>query len=154
MEANEKLVSLLKEKKLIISAAESVTGGKFISTLIEVPGASKIIDRSFIVYSDKAKTEVLGVNPELIKAFGIVSEEVALEMARRVKQISGSDIAVSTTGEAGPNPNEEGIIVGTVCFGVIIRGSEFVYKQVFAGDRLGIIDNAVTFLINDLIYRI
>lgn len=154
MRINEKLIKSLRDKKLKLSAAESVTGGKLISSLIEVPGASKVIDRSFVVYSDQAKVEVLGIDPKLIEAFGVVSEEVALDMARKVKQMTGADVALSTTGEAGPSLNEVGINVGTVCFGMIIDGQEHVFKKVFAGDRLGIIENAVTFILNDLFYRL
>jgi len=154
MKINEKLMIVLMGKKLKLSAAESVTGGKLISSLIEVPGASKVIDRSFIVYSDNAKTELLGIDPKLIEAFGAVSEEVALEMARKVKAMTNADIVISTTGEAGPNANETDIQIGTVCFGLIIDGQEQVFKKMFAGDRLGIIDNAVIFILNDLFYRI
>jgi len=154
MKINEKIVSILKEKNKKICTVESVTGGKIISFLIEVPGASKVIDRSFVVYSDKAKIDVLGIDPKLIKAFGVVSEEVALEMARKTKQISDADIVISSTGEAGPNSNVTEITIGTVCFGLIIDNQEFVFRKIFAGDRIGIIENAVIFILNDLLYRL
>ncbi|XMB71804.1 CinA family protein [Mycoplasmatota bacterium WC30] len=154
MKTSKLLVDLLKEKGLKISTAESITGGKIISSIIEIPGASNITEQSYIVYSNQAKVNVLGVNKELLDAFGVVSEEVALEMARRTKELTQADIVISTTGEAGPNVNDQDIIVGTVCFGLIIDNKEFTHKRVLAGDRIGIIDNATTYILNDLYYRL
>ncbi|MBN2539977.1 MAG: CinA family protein [Bacilli bacterium] len=154
MNINQMVVNELKEQNLKISTAESITGGKLISSLIEIPGASKITEQSYIVYSDQAKESVLGIDPSLISSFGVVSEEVALEMARETKKLTASDIVISTTGEAGPNTKEQGIEVGTVCFGLIVKEKEFTYKKNFAGDRLGIINNAVTFILSELYYKL
>ena len=125
-----------------------------VSSLIEIPGASKVDDQGYVVYSDSAKYDVLQVDTNLIKGFGVVSEEVALAMARGAKERSKANVVISTTGEAGPNPNEESIVVGTVCFGVIIDDLEFTTTKNFAGDRLGIIENAVTYILNDLYYKL
>lgn len=137
-----------------ISTAESVTGGKIISTLIEVPGASNITEQSYVVYSNEAKHQVLGVDNDIIDAFGVVSEEVAIEMARKLKSMTKADIIVTTTGEAGPIPSESGIVVGTVCFGLIIDDREYVNRKIFAGDRIGIMENAVAYILNDLLYKL
>lgn len=154
MNVNQKVVELLTEKGYKICTAESITGGKIISTLIEVPGASRVVEQSYIVYSNQAKIDVLGVDKKVIDAFGVVSEEVAIDMARKAKMISKADIVISTTGEAGPNTNESDISIGTVCFGLIINNQEYTYKRILAGDRLGIINNAVTYILNDLLYKI
>lgn len=153
MDINKGIVELLKEKQYKICTAESITGGKLVSSLIEVPGASKVIEQGYVVYSDQAKQDVLHVDSEVIKGFGVVSEEVALAMARGAKALSLADVIISTTGEAGPNPSEEGIVVGTVCFGIIIKDQEYTTTRTFAGDRLGIINNAVTYILNDLFYK-
>lgn len=154
MESNKVLVELLKTKKLNISTAESITGGRIISKLIEVPGASNITDRSYIVYSNEAKIEVLGVDRQLIESFGVVSKEVALDMVRKLKILTNSDICVSTTGEAGPITSDELISAGTVCIGIIINEEEYVYQRNFSGDRLGIINGTVDNVINDLLVKI
>ncbi len=154
MKTSKLLVDLLKEKNLKISTCESITGGKIISAIIEIPGASNITEQSYIVYSDRAKTNVLGISKELIDAFGVVSEEIALEMARKTKELSNADVVISTTGEAGPNVSEQDITVGTVCFGLIIKDKEYTHKRILTGDRLGIIDNATTYILNDLYYKL
>lgn len=154
MKKNFELVNLLKQKNLKLSTAESITGGKLISTIIEIPGASKITEKSYIVYSNQAKVDVLGVDKQIIEGFGVVSEEVAIEMARKLKTLTNSDIVISTTGEAGPQTNEEGILVGTVCIGLIIQNKEYVYKKIFSGDRLGVMNSVVSFIISDLIIKL
>ena len=90
----------------------------------------------------------------MIDAFGIVSEEVAIEMARKTKKLSNADIIISTTGEAGPNLNDQDITIGTVCFGLIINDEEYTYRRILTGDRKGIIDNATTYILNDLYYKL
>ncbi len=154
MSINKKIVDLLKEKEFKICTAESITGGKLVSSLIEIPGASNIIEEGYIVYSNKAKTKVLNVDFNLITGFGVVSEEVALAMARGALKRSGADVVISTTGEAGPNPNNQDIIIGTVCFAIIIKDKEFTTTKIFAGDRLGIINNAITYILNDLYLKL
>lgn len=143
MNINKLLIEDLENKNLKISTVESVTGGKIASYLIEVPGASKVIEQSYIVYSNKAKEEFLKVDKRTIDKYGVVSFEVALEMARKAKSISGSDVIIATTGEAGPSQNDTSIEVGTVCFGIIIKSKEFAYKKIFKGDRSKIINQAV-----------
>jgi len=154
MDINRKLVELLTKKNLKISTAESITGGRVISTIIEVPGASNITEQSYVVYSNKAKVKVLGVDKEVINRYGVVSVEVAKEMAKKTKELTGADIIITTTGEAGPNLNEREIMVGTICIGIIIKDKEFQYKRMFTGDRLGIINNTVAYVLNDLFMKL
>ncbi|MCK4551460.1 MAG: CinA family protein [Tenericutes bacterium] len=154
MKVNSQIVEILKKKKYKISTAESITGGALISKIIEVPGASNITEQSYIVYSNQAKVKVLGVDMKLIEAFGVVSEEVVLEMARKTKILTNSDIVISTTGEAGPNLDNESIVIGTVCFGLIVNDKEYTYKQIFTGDREGIINNSVLYILNNLLYKL
>lgn len=118
----EQLVNLLKLKKLTISAAESCTGGLFAADLVSVSGASEVLSSSFVAYSEDAKISLLGVKPENIRNYGIVSEQVALEMAKGAVKLSGADIAVGITGFAGPAIDENDSSAGTVCFGFTVNG--------------------------------
>lgn len=151
MALNIEVFELLKERKLKISTAESITGGKIISYLIEVSGASKIIEQSYVLYSKKAKIDVLGVENKIIDDFGVVSQEVALEMARNLKVISKADIAISTTGEAGPTLNEEDVAKGTVCFALVYKDKEFTFKKIFSGERMEIIQASVNFILSEVL---
>lgn len=117
----EQLVSLLFEKKLKISAAESCTGGMFISKLIDIPGTSDIIGASYITYSDDAKINTVGVKAETIEKFGVVSENTALEMAVGAMKTAKSDIGVGITGFAGPS-DDNAPDAGKVCFGFSLKG--------------------------------
>ncbi|MBI9009590.1 MAG: CinA family protein [Tenericutes bacterium] len=150
MRNNYELVELLKLRQLKIATAESITGGKLISTLIEVPGASKITEQNYIVYSNLAKINVLNVSKETIVGFGVVSKEVALDMARNLQRMTKANISVSTTGEAGPTTSSEHTKIGTVCIAIIINSKEFLFEKHFQGDRVEIINKTVTFIINEL----
>lgn len=99
---SQKLFDLLKSKNLKISFAESMTGGFLTAHLVKYSGASQIIKRSFIVYSNEAKEEILKVSPELIRKYGVVSKEVAEAMNNGLREIAKADIYVSITGNAGP----------------------------------------------------
>ena len=154
MDVYKSLVRLLIEKQLKISTAESITGGKIISSIIQIPGASNITEMSYIVYSNNAKIKALGVSKKTIDKYGIVSKETALEMARRTKQLTKSNVVISTTGEAGPVVNDNNVNIGTVCFGLIINDKEYTYLEKFSGDRLDIIDDSSKFIINKLISKI
>lgn len=94
---------LLMSNNLTVSVAESCTGGLISSKLTDIPGISKVFNRGIISYSNEAKVENLGVNPQTLEKFGAVSAETAAEMAEGVRRISGTDIGVSITGIAGPD---------------------------------------------------
>ncbi|MGI6781561.1 MAG: CinA family protein [Acholeplasmataceae bacterium] len=99
---SQKLFDLLKSKDLKITFAESMTGGFLTANLVKYPGASQIIKRSFIVYSNEAKEDILKVSPELIRKYGVVSREVAEAMNEGLQEIAKADIYCSITGNAGP----------------------------------------------------
>lgn len=150
----QEVVELLKQKESKISTAESVTGGNIIRTIIEIPGASQVTELSYVVYSDSAKINTLGVSKQTIEQFGVVSKEVALEMARRLQELTSSEVCITTTGEAGPNPCEDNISVGTICFGLIIKGKEYSFQKQFNGDRLKIIYDATNYILKQLLQYI
>ncbi|MDD4617410.1 MAG: CinA family protein [Alphaproteobacteria bacterium] len=121
-------------RKLVL--AESCTGGLIASALTDVPGASDVLERGFVTYSNEAKVEVLGVMPEMINRFGAVSKQVAEEMAQGALAFSHADVAVSVTGIAGPGGGSEKKPVGLVFFGLATRqGTIMHYKCQFSGNR-------------------
>ena len=106
------LVRYLKEKGLTVACAESFTGGLIAKRITDIAGASDVLGYGLCTYSNDAKEKLLGVRPETIAEYGAVSEDTAREMAEGLRALSGADIAVATTGVAGPDPSE-GKAVGT-----------------------------------------
>ena len=106
--------ALLTERKLTISVAESLTGGLVADRITNVPGSSAYFERGVVTYSNRSKTELLGVHEDVIRQHGAVSREVAVLMAEGVRRASGTDIGVSTTGIAGPSGGTDQKPVGTV----------------------------------------
>lgn len=117
---------LLMEKEVSVSCAESCTGGLFAGALTSITGISKVFDRGLITYSNRAKVEELGVSPETLEEFGAVSRETALEMARGLKNVTGSRLCVSITGIAGPDGGTEIKPVGLSYVGTVLDGRESV----------------------------
>ena len=117
-----------------ITAAESLTGGLFQATLTAVPGISAVFPGGFVTYSNEAKSVLLGIPAPVINQFGVVSEEVALWMARRAREIMRTDIAVSFTGVAGPG-ELEGNPAGTAWLGLATEQGAVAQKHRFDGDR-------------------
>lgn len=137
------LVKLLTDKKLTIGSIESMTGGLFASTITSVPGASKVFKGSVVSYSSLIKENVVGVKKETIQKFGVVSREVAYEMATLGKKLLDVDICVSVTGNAGPTcePGQAG--VGIVYIGVSTPKETVVISKKFEGDRYKIREEAL-----------
>jgi nicotinamide-nucleotide amidase len=104
----------LRERGLTLALAESLTGGLVGHLVTEVAGSSDYFERGYVVYSNRSKTELLGVDPELIRAHGAVSEEVALALARGARVRSGAGVAVALTGIAGPGGGRPEKPVGLV----------------------------------------
>ncbi|MBY4892104.1 CinA family protein [Rhodobacteraceae bacterium N5(2021)] len=101
----------------MLATAESCTGGLIAGAVTDVAGSSTVFDRGFVTYSNRAKTQMLGVPPEVISTHGAVSEQVAEAMARGALARSDAQIAVSVTGIAGPGGSEHKP-EGRVCFGL------------------------------------
>ena len=129
------VAELLCEKNLTISIAESCTGGMVSSTLISYPGISAVFKEGAVTYSNEAKINRLGVNEETINTFGPVSEETAKEMAEGMANVANTDIAISTTGIAGPEGGTDEKPVGLVYIGIFIKGKTIVQKLNLTGDR-------------------
>ncbi len=97
-----KLFEELKNQNKIISSVESFTGGQFISKITKNPGASNVCKGGMVTYSNSSKITLLGIDKKEIEKFGVVSEEIAFQMALNGRKIFNSDINVSFTGNAGP----------------------------------------------------
>lgn len=139
----EKIVRFLNEHNMMITTVESCTGGLIAARLVNVSGASNVFSEGYVTYSEDAKTKMVGVNPETIKKYNVVSEEVAYEMASGGAKTANADVAVSVTGVAGPLGGTKDIPVGTVCIGVYYKNKVITEKFLFNGDRLQIRNQAV-----------
>ena len=125
-------LSVLKSKK--ISFAESMTGGLLASSLTNESNASKIFEKSYIVYSDEAKIETLNVEKKTIKDYSVYSFETVEEMLDGLKEKTKSDILVAVSGIAGPN-SEKDRKVGEVYIGIMIGERIELFLKYFDGDR-------------------
>ena len=133
---------LLKEKNLTITTAESCTGGLLAGKIINVRGASDVYKEGFVTYSDEAKMKDLGVSKETLEKFSAVSSQCAEEMARGAAKAAGADVAVVTTGIAGPEGGSEENPVGTVYIGVYYNGKTLVKRYSFGNNRQMVRDAA------------
>jgi len=123
-------------KKVMISTAESCTGGLIAACLTEVSGSSAVFDRGYISYSYESKTAYLDVPQDVVIACGAVSGEVARGMAEGALRHSISTIAITATGIAGPGGGTPGKPVGLVYLGVAVKGKDsYALKNNFTGDR-------------------
>ena len=135
----DKVVDLLIKNNLHISFAESCTGGLACGELVNVSNASKVLDMSFVTYANEAKVELLGVSEETIKDYGVVSEEVAREMALGVATRADSNVGVGITGIAGPTGETKTKPIGMVCFGISINGKVNTYTKYFGNQGRNIV---------------
>lgn len=131
----EQVFHILKEKKLTLTTAESATGGMIASRLINVSGISEFFTEGYVTYSDAAKVKMIGVNADIIEQYGVVSSEVAGNMAVAAARTAGTDLAVSVTGVAGPGGGTDTCPVGTVYIGCTYRERTVVEHHLFKGDR-------------------
>jgi PncC family amidohydrolase len=126
------LVSKLIEKELFISTAESCTGGMIASAIVDVPDASKCFKESIVTYSNAAKMKYLEVSNVTIAKYGVVSGETVKEMALGMIKQSGSDIAVVTSGIAGPAGGTKEKPVGLVYIACAYKEKILVSNRVYS----------------------
>jgi nicotinamide-nucleotide amidase len=128
------LLQACRERSITLATAESCTGGLIAATLTEIPGASDVVDRGFVTYSNAAKTDMLGVPAALIVEQGAVSEAVARVMALNALTRSRAGIAVAVTGIAGPGGGSPDKPVGLVHLAVARRDGKILTRVLRAGD--------------------
>jgi len=141
----------LETKRLLMATAESCTGGGIAQAITEIPGSTGWFECGFVTYSNASKSEMLEVPAALIAQFGSVSVEVAGAMAEGAVANSNADVAVSTTGIAGPTGAVRGKPVGTVCFGWSKGGTTYTERLVFSGDRHAVREQTVAHALNGLL---
>lgn len=130
-----RLLELLAVRNKTLCVAESLTGGMICSTIIDNPGASKYFEEGLVTYSNGSKTDRLGVDPEVIKNYGAVSYQTAYEMAAGLIMKGSCDIAIATTGIAGPDGGSLSKPVGLTFIAVGTGEKIHVFRHVFKGDR-------------------
>lgn len=149
---NQELVKLLIDKKMKISCAESCTGGLLASNIVEVPAASQVFDMSFVTYANEAKVLLIDVQQQTIDTYGVVSEEVALEMAVGCANKASANIGVGISGIAGPTGATLTKPIGMVCFGFYIDGQTYRFTKLFGNiGRTEVRVASVNFVIDTLL---
>jgi nicotinamide-nucleotide amidase len=128
------LLARYRSAHRMIATAESCTGGLIAGLLTEIPGSSAVVERGFVVYSNAAKEELLGVPASTLERSGAVSEETARAMAEGALKASRAYVAVSVTGIAGPDGGSAAKPVGLVHFAYARRGAATVAREERFGD--------------------
>ena len=128
MSLNQKIISLLKRKKLKVAVAESCTGGMLSSKITSVSGSSKVFTMGLVTYSNQAKTGILKVPQKIINKYGAVSVQCCLVMVNKLSKISKSKVCVSITGIAGPKGGYKQKPVGLVYIGIRVGKKVVVNK--------------------------
>ena len=132
----ESVVEILAQKKMTVTTAESCTGGLIAGTLVNVAGASDVLNEGYVTYSNDAKERLVGVKHETLEEYGAVSEQTAREMAEGAAKAAGADAALSATGIAGPGGGTEEKPVGLVYIGCYVNGETTVKECRFEGSRM------------------
>ena len=141
----EQLVELLKLRKKKISVAESFTGGGIARRLVSVPGVSEVYFEGLNTYNERSKMKRLGVSEYTLHTFGAVSDQTAYEMAAGLIESGDADIAIATTGLAGPNTDRSMLPVGLCFIAVGVKERIFVYRYKFDGTREEITEKAIQY---------
>lgn len=145
------IVKILRKNNLKISFSESITGGMLSSAITDISGASKVMETSFVTYSNDSKNKNLNVSKNTLDKFGAISENTAFEMAKGIKEKSKADIGVSTTGEAGPNSSETE--VGNVYTCIYFSDDNYYTKHYFfSGDRNKIRRSTVNRVLSQILF--
>jgi len=139
---SQKIVRLLRKKRLKISFAESCTGGLLSSTITQISGSSKVFTIGLVTYSNQSKINTLKVPKNTIRKYGAVSYETCLSMVKNLNKISKTNISVSVTGIAGPRGGSKKKPVGLVFIGIKKGNKTLVRKYLFKNKKRLIIQRA------------
>lgn len=144
----------LQKRQLMLATAESCTGGGVAQAITEIAGSSEWFDCGFVTYSNASKMALLRVPAAILSAHGAVSEETAAAMASGALAGSAAQVAVSTTGIAGPGGGTPGKPVGTVCFGWAFGDAVDTEQVLFAGDRHAVREQTVLHALQGILRRL
>ena len=139
----ESLLQEYKEKGLTLGSIESMTGGLFSAKFTDIPGSSAVFKGSIGTYATEEKIKIVGVKRETIQKYGVVSEQVAIEMAELGRKLLNVDVCVSVTGNAGPTTEPGGKPVGCFYVGVSSKEGTYVREYNFPQKRNEVRNSAV-----------
>ena len=151
---SKRVVDLAKRENLTISTAESFTGGYIAKSLTDIPGCSNVLVAGLVTYMIKAKEKFLNVNEKTISEHTVVSQEVVKEMALGALNTTGSDIAIATTGYAGPGDDPE---TGKFFIGIAFREGgtiRTIYKEFYIDNTREFIRETATKIALEKVYKI
>ena len=148
---SQKIVRLLKRKRLKISFAESCTGGLLSSTITSISGSSKVFTLGLVTYSNQSKINTLKIPKKIIMKHGAVSYETCLSMVKNLNKISKTNISVSITGVAGPKGGTKKKPVGLVFIGIKKGNKTLVNKHLFKNKKRSSIQKSTVNKALDLI---
>jgi nicotinamide-nucleotide amidase len=134
-ELTRRLLDICKAHGVLVTTAESCTGGMIVSLMTDLPGSSSMVDRGFVTNSNEAKMEMLGVARTTLDRYGAVSSETAIEMASGALERSRAGIALSVTGIAGPEGGSADKPVGLVWFGLAMKGRTTIAERKLFDNR-------------------
>ena len=135
--------SLFREKGLTLGSVESFTGGLFARGITAVPGASKFYKGALVTYATEEKVRLLGISQEDVDKYGVVSNEIAYQMAKLGREKLNVDVCVSFTGNAGPDAME-GKPVGEIYIGLATKEKVEAYRYQLEGNRNKIQEDAIS----------
>ena len=139
----EEVVKLLKDANMTVTTVESCTGGLISAALVDVSGASAVLNQAYVTYANEAKQSLAGVKAETLEEFGAVSEQTAREMAEGGAKAAKAEAALAVTGIAGPDGGTAEKPVGLVYIGCYVKGHTVVEKNVFSGTRREVREQSV-----------
>jgi nicotinamide-nucleotide amidase len=139
----ESLVDLMKQYNLTFATAESCTGGLLAGRMVNVAGVSDCFKEGFVTYANEAKAKHLGVSEETLKTYGAVSEQCAREMSEGIAKATGAEVAIATTGLAGPSGGTPDKKPGLVYISCTVNGNTTVKKYQLSGNREKVRNTAV-----------
>ena len=131
----KKILDYLTTNNKTISFAESCTGGNLSVSITKIPGASKVFNGSIVSYSKYSKEKIIGIEKHEIDTFSTVSKEIAIKMAKKVKEKFNSDYSIAVTGNAGPGTDGPGSFVGDCFIAVSSKSEIFCEKYNFVSSR-------------------
>ena len=139
----EEVVKMLKNAGMTVTTVESCTGGLISAALVDVAGASAVLNQAYVTYANEAKQSLVGVKAETLEAYGAVSEQTAREMAEGGSKAANADAALAVTGIAGPDGGTAEKPVGLVYIGCHVNGNTVVERNVFSGSRREVREQSV-----------
>lgn len=150
----EQVVSLLAQQGFHVCCAESCTGGLLSATIINVSGASDVLNEGYVTYSNEAKHRLLGVSDETLQTLGAVSPETAAQMAVGAAKAANAWVGLSTTGIAGPGGGTPEKPVGLVYVGLSFGDAVYVAECHFKGERASVRQQTVKHVLALLLQRL